>query len=177
MDQRNCRRLTLERRVRIMAPEVIALFVIELIQELALKLQPRRQSGRSRQRAVGDAAEAFALRMLRREHGFRLIEQSLGDEAGELDLVGRVKGFDGVVVVEVRARKEGGMLKPHEAVNHAKQKQVVETARRLLPRRGISEAVRFDVVGVYLNRRDEPIRAEHFPDAFDHGVTRPKRRS
>jgi Holliday junction resolvase-like predicted endonuclease len=151
-------------------------FVIELIQELAAKYRPRRKAGRSRKRAVGDSAEAFALRFLRRGQGFRLIEQGMEDEAGELDLVGRIRGFDGIVVVEVRARREGGLLKPHEAVDLTKQRQVVETADRLLPRRGLNESVRFDVVGVYLDRNGEPLRAEHFPAAFDRGVAKPKRR-
>ena len=72
----------------------------------------------------------------------------------------------------VRARKEGGLLTPREAVDIRKQRQVVETARRLLPRRGFHDVLRFDVVGVYLNDRDEPIRAEHFESAFDPGVLR-----
>lgn len=146
------------------------MFVIELMQEFWLRLKPKPQSGRSRTRAQGDEAEAFALAFLKKECGFRLIEQSMSDEDGELDLVGRVKGVEGLVVVEVRARKQGGMVSPRDAVDHNKQVQVVQTARRLLPRRGFHEVLRFDVVGVYLDARGKPLRAEHFPAAFDRRV-------
>jgi len=153
------------------------MFVLELISELVQKLKPARRARRSKKREVGDRAEAFALEFLQREHGFKLIGQSISDEAGELDLVGRMKGFEGVVVVEVRARREGGMLKPDEAVDQAKQRQVVETAQRVLRRRGIVDLLRYDIVGVYLDEQSNPLRAEHFPDAFNRSVLRTRRRN
>jgi putative endonuclease len=150
------------------------MFFFELIGAYIKQLRPRKaeSAGRSRTRAVGDAAEEFALAFLKKQTGFRLIERGMMDEDGELDLVGRIKGNEGLVVVEVRARKEGGMLTPREAVDLKKQRQVIETARRLLPRKGFHDVLRFDVVGVYLNDRDEPIRAEHFENAFDRSILR-----
>ena len=68
---------------------------------------------------------------------------------------------------EVRAEMRRQGLVP---VKIRKQRQVVETARRLLPRKGFHDVLRFDIVGVYLNDRDEPIRAEHYENAFDAGV-------
>jgi len=147
-------------------------FVADLIREVLWKLRRPAQSGRSATRATGDKGEAFALACLKKECGFKLIEQGMHDEDGELDLVGRIKGNEGLVVVEVRARTEGGMLKPHEAVDLRKQRQVIETARRLLPRKGFHDVLRFDVVGVYLNKAGEPTRAEHFANAFNAGVLR-----
>ena len=43
------------------------------------------------------------------ERGYVLLDRNWRCPDGELDLVGRVKGNEGLVVVEVRARKEGGM--------------------------------------------------------------------
>lgn len=148
------------------------MFFFELIGAYLKQLRPRKAGppGRSRTRAVGDAAEEFALAFLKKEKRFRLVERGMMDEDGELDLVGRIKGNEGLVVVEVRARKEGGLITPREAVDIRKQRQVVETARRLLPRKGFHDVLRFDIVGVYLNDRDEPIRAEHYENAFDASV-------
>ena len=148
------------------------MFLTELIGAYIRHLLPRKAEarGRSRTRAVGDAAEEFAFQFLKKEKGFRLVERGMMDEDGELDLVGRIKGVEGLVVVEVRARKEGGMLTPREAVDFKKQRQVVRTAKRLLRRKGFHDVLRFDIVGVYLNGRDEPTRAEHFEDAFDKTV-------
>jgi putative endonuclease len=147
------------------------MFIVELISAYVKQLMPRRaaQAGRSRTRAVGDGAEEFALAFLKKK-GFKLIERSMMDEDGELDLVGRIKGNEGLVVVEVRARREGGMLTPREAVDFRKQRQVVETAQRILRRKGFHDVLRFDIVGVYLNDRDEPVRCEHFEAAFDRSV-------
>lgn len=148
------------------------MFFFELVGAVFRELRPRKvaERGRSRSRAVGDAAEEFALNFLKKEKRFRLVERGMMDEDGELDLVGRIKGNEGLVVVEVRARKEGGLITPREAVDIRKQRQVVETARRLLPRKGFHDVLRFDIVGVYLNDRDEPIRAEHYENAFDASV-------
>jgi putative endonuclease len=147
-------------------------FFFELIGAYVKQLMPRKaaQAGRSRTRTVGDGAEEFALLFLKKERGFRLVERGMMDEDGELDLVGRIKGNEGLVVVEVRARREGGMLTPREAVDFRKQCQVVETAQRLLRRKGFHDVLRFDIVGVLLNDRNEPISAEHFEDAFDRSV-------
>jgi putative endonuclease len=150
------------------------MFFFELIGAWLKELRPDKSGprGRSRTRAVGDAAEEFALQYLKKEKGFRLLERGMMDEDGELDLVGRIKGVEGLVVVEVRARREGGMLTPREAVDYRKQRQVVRTARRLLPRAGFHDVLRFDIVGVYLNKRDQPVRAEHFENAFDRSALR-----
>ncbi|MCF6227558.1 MAG: YraN family protein [Planctomycetes bacterium] len=154
------------------------MYVVELIKATlkSLKPSPVDESGRSATRAVGDRAEEFALGFLRKERGFKLVEQSLSDEDGELDLVGRVKKFEGLVVVEVRARKVGGLKTPFESVNHSKQVKVVTTAERLLRRAGYHEILRYDVVGVWLDDESNPIKAEHYPDAFDRSVTRKRRK-
>lgn len=140
--------------------------LLDLIRAALRELASRSgRRGRSKTRAAGDRAEEFALRFLKKA-GFRPLMANVGDERGELDLVGRFPDFDGVVVIEVRARKEGGVRTPREAVDRRKQKQVVRTARRVLKRKGVFEPLRFDVVGVYLDDEGEPARAEHFPAAF-----------
>ncbi len=128
------------------------------------KLRPREIKG-SAKRRTGDKAEDFALAFLKSQ-GFSLLERNLGDEKGELDLVGHQRGYDGIVVVEVRARKEGGLRSPREAVDRRKQRQVVKTAKRLLKRKGLKGPVRFDIVGVHLSETGEPMRAERFERAF-----------
>ncbi|MBX3459533.1 MAG: YraN family protein [Planctomycetes bacterium] len=148
------------------------MFVIELMQEIWWKLKPKGVSGVSASRAVGNRAEAFALAFLRKHRRFKLIEQGMHDEDGELDLVGRMRGAEGLVVVEVRARARGGLVAPRDAVNITKQRQVVETAKRLLRRRGFHDVLRFDIVGVELDENGEPAQAEHYPDAFDKSVLR-----
>jgi len=148
------------------------MFFFELMAAAFEKLRPKREAerGRSRTRAVGDRAEDFAVEFLKQHCRFRVVERNLEDEEGELDIVGRVRGNEGLVVVEVRARREGGMVVPRDAVDIHKQRQVVQTAQRILRRKGYHDVLRFDVVGVFLDDRGEPVRAEHTPAAFDHRV-------
>ena len=83
------------------------MFFLDLIEALIdaarAKLRPKERAG-SATRKRGDLAEDFALAFLQKQ-GFSLIQRNLGDEKGELDLVGHQKGFQGLVVVEVRARR------------------------------------------------------------------------
>lgn len=144
------------------------MFLLDLLKALVDaardKIKPREVKG-SAKRRTGDRAEEFALAFLEKQ-GFSLLERNLGDEKGELDLVGHQRGCEGIVVVEVRARSEGGLLSPREAVDWRKQKQVVRTARRLLRRKGIKGRVRFDIVGVWLDESGQPTKAERFENAF-----------
>ncbi len=133
-----------------------------------------RRARRSATREAGDRAEAFALAFLERD-GFSAIERNLADGRGELDLVGRQRGFDGVVVVEVRSRTEGSPVDPRDTVRRGKQRRLVRAARRLLKRRGLRGPVRYDIVGVWLNAGGEPVRAERFVDAFGGEVLKARR--
>lgn len=143
------------------------MLLFDLIRAVTREIRPASDDdvAGSAQRQVGDCAEAFALRELKKQ-GFRLIRRGASDPDGELDLIGRFDDYDGVVVIEVRARKEGGMQSPLEAIGYSKQKQVVRTARRLLPQMGIHDPLRFDAVGVWLDGRGNPQRMEHVPNAF-----------
>ncbi len=149
-------------------PYTFSMFFLDLLEAFfdaaREKLKPRAQKG-SAKRRTGDKAEDFALAFLEK-HGFSLLERNLGDEKGELDFVGHQRGFDGIVVVEVRARKEGGMMTPREAVDWRKQRQVVKTAKRLLKRKGLKGRARFDIVGVWLDESGQPTKAERFENAF-----------
>ena len=144
------------------------MFFLDLIEALIdaarAKLRPKERAG-SATRKRGDIAEDFALAFLQKQ-GFSLIQRNLGDEKGELDLVGRQTGLQGLVVVEVRARRQGGKLSPRESVNRRKQKQVIKTAKRLLKRKSLTGPVRYDIVGVWLNEQNEPVEAERFENAF-----------
>lgn len=134
----------------------------------------QRRARRSATRLAGDRAEAFALAFLERD-GFSTLERNMADSRGELDLVGRQRGFDGVVVVEVRSRTEGSPVDPRDTVRRGKQRRVVRAAMRLLKHRGLRGPVRYDIVGVWLNAEGEPVRAERFVDAFGAKVLRTRR--
>jgi Holliday junction resolvase-like predicted endonuclease len=133
----------------------------------------------------GRAAQSLAEQTLTRS-GHRILARNLSGLGGELDLV--VSPLNDprlIAVVEVRSHRPASGVSLYEILPPRKQKQVCETARRLLPcqpwfyadepssRRTHSTrstrslpTVRFDAVLVSLDDTGHPVRAEHLPDAF-----------
>ncbi|HET7445970.1 MAG TPA: YraN family protein [Solirubrobacterales bacterium] len=102
--------------------------------------------------------------------GWRILERNARTRYGELDLI----GLDGrsLVFIEVKAGREGsthGPERPILAIGPRKQLQVRRLAaawmaeRRNLPR---YDQIRFDAVGVTLDRAGRAVDVEHIENAF-----------
>jgi putative endonuclease len=118
---------------------------------------------------IGRAGERLAAEHLERR-GFAILERNFRTRWGELDLI----ACDGRVIVfcEVKTRRVGagqGACDPLEAVGPAKRLQVRRMAGRWLverrdrPRVG---SLRFDAIGVTLDRGGRLTRLDHVEDAF-----------
>ncbi len=121
----------------------------------------RKQQGRAGQ-AAGRAAEELAAGHLEGK-GLKVVARNWRTEAGELDLV----AFDGptLVFVEVKARRQGGLGRPEEAIGPAKQRRLVQAAAAYLAGlEGPLPPCRFDVVAVETG--GPRARVRHLPDAF-----------
>ncbi len=82
------------------------------------------------------------------QRGYRLLAHNYRTRLGELDLV-LVSPERTVVICEVKTRREGAAVRGAEAVDAAKQRRLILTARHYLQHTGQSEApVRFDVAEV-----------------------------
>lgn len=112
---------------------------------------------------LGRLGERAAKRHLKRA-GLKYLYSNFKGEQGEIDLIFR--DGDVLVFVEVKARSSEAWARPASAVNAAKQKRIIATAReyvRLLPEGDMP--IRFDIVEVLLNEgRVGEIR--HQPNAF-----------
>jgi putative endonuclease len=117
-------------------------------------------------RQAGAAGEQFAAAHLQRR-GFEIIERNYRTRWGELDIVasnGRT-----LVFCEVRSRVGAGAERALESVGPRKRAQVRSLARRWLsdrtPRAHAPE-LRFDVIGVTLDRCGRLVALEHLEAAF-----------
>jgi putative endonuclease len=122
----------------------------------------------ARQRTGRIAEELVARRLA--AAGWELVERNARTRHGELDIV----ALDGrtLVFVEVKAARQGAAFGPERpvlAVDRRKQRRVRRLAtawmaerRRVPPYREI----RFDAVGVTLDRAGRPIDVEHIEAAF-----------
>ena len=120
-------------------------------------------------RRTGQIAEDLVARRLIAQ-GWELVERNARTRYGELDIV----ALDGpiLVFVEVKGARAGtqfGPEKPILSIDFTKQRQVrrLGTAwmaeRREFP---VFDDIRFDAIGVTLDRNDRPVEVEHIEGAF-----------
>jgi putative endonuclease len=102
--------------------------------------------------------------------GWEIVERNARTRYGELDIVALDGGV--LVFVEVKAARVGtrfGPEKPILSIDFAKQRQVrrLGTAWMAERRRFPScDDIRFDAVGVTLDRADQAVEVEHIEGAF-----------
>jgi putative endonuclease len=99
-----------------------------------------------RRQRYGEAGEALAARLLRRQ-GYRILETNYRTPIGEIDLIARER--DTIVFVEVKARRSPHFGHPKTAVTALKQRKLSMVALYYLKTTGQSGAkARFDVVAI-----------------------------
>lgn len=100
--------------------------------------------------------------------GYEIIERNARTRFGEIDLI--VHGHDALVFVEVKTRRAGGGAgTPLEAIDHRKVRQVRKLAATWLseaPNRPSAGDIRFDAVGVTLDRAGGLVSLDHLEAAF-----------
>jgi putative endonuclease len=108
---------------------------------------------------------------LAREHlerlGYRVVASNYRTRFGELDLI--VHDDTSLVFVEVKTRRAGALESSVEAVPRDKQRRVRSMAAAWLVEatdRPRSRELRFDVVGVTVDRDSRLVRLDHVEGAF-----------
>ncbi len=120
---------------------------------------------------LGLLGEQLALEHLQRR-GFALVERNYRSRWGELDLI--VRGDDVLVFCEVKTRQFSGGAPADasaalEAIGPRKRRQVRSIARRWLNerrKRPLTRELRFDAIGVTVDRAGRLIALEHLENAF-----------
>ena len=115
---------------------------------------------------LGRVGERLALEHLERL-GYRLLARNYRTRFGELDLV--VCDDNTIVFVEVKARRAGAVAGALDSVPASKQRQVRSMAASWLvdsTDRPRARELRFDVVGVTVDRHGTLVRLDHLEGAF-----------
>ena len=126
-------------------------------------MDARRRLGALGERVAADRLEAA---------GYSILERNFRSRYGELDLVAKGGGF--LVFCEVKtrvARAAGDPYAPLTAVGPGKQRQLRRMAREWLVDRadgirGRPRQIRFDAVGVTVDRRGRVLAFQHLEGAF-----------
>jgi putative endonuclease len=126
--------------------------------------EPRSGDGRQ---TLGRLGERLAAEHLARR-GFQIVERNFRTRWGELDIV----AFDGrtLVFCEVKTRRSGpGGIAPFDSLHPRKRTQVRKIARYWLSsgaRRPIASELRFDAIGITVDRSGRLVALEHLEGAF-----------
>jgi putative endonuclease len=113
--------------------------------------------------ALGAYGERVATRLLI-EAGMRIVSRNWRGRGGELDIVAR--DGDTIVFCEVKTRRSTAFGAPVEAISPAKIRRLRALAAQWLRAHPEARgAVRFDVIGVVVERRGAA-RTEHIRAAF-----------
>jgi putative endonuclease len=114
---------------------------------------------------TGRLGEAFAAEYLVRQ-GYEILEKNYRRQFGEVDIVARDRGT--LVFVEVKTRHSHLYGAPVEAVDKRKQRQLSKIAQGYLLSCQLHDtAARFDVIGVTLDKNNQPAQIELIRNAFD----------
>lgn len=116
---------------------------------------------------LGAIGEELAARHLA-NRGLRILERNFRTRWGELDVI--ACGPELIVFCEVKTRVAGGSGRdPLESVHARKRAQVRRIAGRWLVERADrprARELRFDAIGVTLDRAGELVRLDHLEGAF-----------
>lgn len=116
----------------------------------------------------GLAGEVLAARFLR-EKGYTILSSNYHSRFGEIDIIANDGPY--IVFVEVKARSEGSIILPREAVTLEKQRKLLRTASLYMRAYPSNLQPRFDVVEVWVSDEDPmiPLQIDHLISAYEAG--------
>ena len=113
---------------------------------------------------LGKQGERMAVAYLAK-NGYDILEQNFYFDKAEIDIVAQ-KIKETIVVIEVKTRNSNFFGNPQDFVSPSKIKLLVKAANEYIISKNLDVEVRFDIIAVIKNKREEKI--EHFENAFYH---------
>lgn len=110
---------------------------------------------------LGPAGEDIAASYLAGK-GYRIIRKNWRAGKLEIDIIAENK--ESIVFVEVKTRSENFYVHPADAVNKAKQKQIILAAEKFIQWNNIDKESRFDVITIIVKPDSNEI--DHIESAF-----------
>tara|TARA_B100001059_G_scaffold50651_1_gene43912 strand:+ start:19 stop:381 length:363 start_codon:yes stop_codon:yes gene_type:complete len=113
---------------------------------------------------LGKKGEKIAAAYLAK-NGYAILAQNFYFDKAELDIIAQ-KNKGTIVVVEVKTRTSDFFGNPQDFVSPSKIKLLVKAANEYVISNNLDVEVRFDIIAVIKNKREEKI--VHFENAFYH---------
>lgn len=110
---------------------------------------------------LGIKGEELAVIHLKKT-GYEILERNWRFGKEEIDVI--VTKNSWLVIVEVKTRNSDYFGEPEQSVSRAKQSHLVRAAHAYIQRKDLDMEVRFDVIGIILNKKEQ--RLHHIEHAF-----------
>lgn len=110
---------------------------------------------------LGKWGEALAVRFLQQQ-GYVIIDNDWKSGHRDIDII--AKDADVLVFVEVKTRSNDYFSEPVDAVNYHKMMNLRRAFNHYIKYHRVSNAVRFDIIGIVGSPEGEAPRIEHFKD-------------
>ncbi len=112
-------------------------------------------------RRAEQAARAYLVRL-----GYTVRETNFRTRFGEVDIIAEKDGW--LVFVEVRARRAGSLVSPAESLGPRKLGRLLKAALEYgAIRPDLPPRMRFDLIGVELDRAGRPGRLDHIENILE----------
>ena len=119
----------------------------------------------ARHNELGKAGEDFAASYL--EHaGYGIIERDWRQGSRDIDIVARTEDGTTVGFVEVKTRSSDAIVRPEDAVDARKIRNLGRAADAYVKERAIWDELRFDLINI-VGTAPENFKLEHIIDAFN----------
>lgn len=122
-------------------------------------------------RVTGNVGEDAAAKFLRK-HGYKILERNYAELGAEIDIIARSREY--YVFVEVKTRTLGHTSpkepRPASSVTPEKQRKIITVAKWFLGTVPKGRKIRFDVIEVYVNEKNEVQKIMHLENAFNHNT-------
>ena len=115
---------------------------------------------------IGKVGEDLAYTYLL-NNNYKILDRNFSCRQGEIDIVSYDIKNNEVVFVEVKTRTSFEYGFPSEAVNQAKQKHILNTAKYYLHCMNLEDSfVRFDVIEIVIDTRNVKYKLNHLKDVI-----------
>lgn len=115
-------------------------------------------------REVGKYCENLAKNYLKKNN-YHILDCNFKNFLGEIDII--CSKDDSLVIVEVKGRYNYDYGLPRESVSFSKQKSIIKITNSYINYKKLFNInIRFDVIEVYLNLKNDSFKLNHILDAF-----------
>lgn len=114
---------------------------------------------------TGKWGEELATQFLQQK-GYEIVERDWHLGHRDIDIIARSPDYSELVFVEVKTRTTDVIMKPEDAVDIRKIRNIGIAANGYIKMLGVTEQLRFDIISVVGKDKDSA-QIEHIEDAFN----------